>query len=284
MLVDVLRLHLARPEAVDDADAGVIEQLIAGVVQTGSSAWPAVKLAPESFVGRVAHHYSNEETLADWLRRVHATDLYLASACAERVPNAIDTLDGEFLGAVPAILARGGMRALQPDEIRQRVRERLFVGASKIADYSGRGALASWLQIVTLRIAVDASREHRGIPIADSAPEDLRLAGTDPELRLIKERYREPFKQALHAALGALTSEQRNLLKLHFVEGVTLEKLAALFTVHRATVARRIAQAREAVFESVRLRLQAELRIDRDEFDGLLALLRSRLELSLSAL
>jgi RNA polymerase sigma-70 factor (ECF subfamily) len=177
------------------------------------------------------------------------------------------------------------MRDAQPDEVRQRVRERLFVGASKIGDYSGRGALASWLQVVTLRIAIDAGREQQKLPIAESTElDDLRLAGTDPELKLIKERYRDPFKQALRVALGGLTSEQRNLLKLHFVEGVTLDKLAALFHVHRATIARRIAQARDEVFEAVRIRLQAELGIDRTEFEELLSLLRSRLELSLSAL
>jgi RNA polymerase sigma-70 factor (ECF subfamily) len=137
---------------------------------------------------------------------------------------------------------------------------------------------------VTLRIAIDAGREQR-LPIADSAElENLKLAGTDPELKLIKERYREPFKQALRAALGELSSEQRNMLKLHFVDGMTLENVATAFHVSRATIARRIAQARDAVFDHVRVRLQAELGIDRAEFEGLLGLLRSRLELSLSAL
>src|SRR5262249_38647566 len=153
--------------------------------------------------------------------------------------------DRVFLSAVPTILSRGGVRGVAPDEIRQRVRERLFVGASKIAGYSGRGPLQTWLQVVTLRIAIDATRE-RAMPIADTAEvDDLRLAGTDPELKLIKERYREPFKVALRAALAALTSEQRNLLKLHFVDGLTLDQMASLFDVHRTTIARRIAQARE---------------------------------------
>lgn len=282
-LTDVLRVHLARPEVVDEVPE--IERLLDKVVHEGTSSWPALRLPAETFLARVAHHFSDTETLATWLGRVRAGDLFLTSACAERVPNAIDTFDREFLNSVPAILARGGLHALPADEVRQRVRERLFVGASKIEDYSGRGALASWLQVVTLRIAIDVTREQRAMPIADSIElADLKIAGTDPELSLIKERYREPFKQALRGALAQLKSEQRNVLKLHFVDGVTLDKLAALFNVHRATIARRIAQARDAVFDSVRDRLQAELGIDRAEFDGLLSLLRSRLELSLSAL
>jgi len=284
-LVEVFRGQLVHPETVDHAGAAEVETLLVELVQTGQTAWPDVRLPPESFIGRVAHHFSEDEALMTWLGKVRAADLYLACACAERVPGAIDAFDRTFLAAVPAILARSGPRGLQADEIRQRVRERLFVGAPKIADYSGRGALASWLQVVTLRIAIDTCREEQSIPTADSGDlEAATFASTDPELELIKERYREPFKQALRAALGGLTSEHRNLLKLHFVDGVTLDQLAALFHVHRATVVRRIAQAREAVFDSVRIRLQAELAIDRDEFEDLLDLLRSRLELSLSAL
>src|SRR5258708_2105594 len=142
-LVDVLRAHLTRPEAVDVGDATEVERALAELVRAGASAWPSVPLPEDVFVSRVANHFSNDATLIDWLRTVRAADLFLATACAERVPNAVNTFDREFLGAVPAILARGGMRDVQADEIRQRVRERLFVGASKIADYSGRGPLTS---------------------------------------------------------------------------------------------------------------------------------------------
>jgi RNA polymerase sigma-70 factor (ECF subfamily) len=284
-LAEVLRAHLTRPNSVDEVPARELEAALAELVRAGASAWPSILLADEVFIGRAAGHCSHDETLLQWLEGVRAADLFLASACAERVPHAIDTFDRELLAAVPAILARGGLRDISADEVRQRVRERLFVGATKIADYSGRGSLASWLHVVTLRIGIDALREQRAHAVAaPSDDDDLRAVGTDPELSLIKERYRGPFKQALRAALHELSAEQRNLLKLHFVDGVTLEKLSALFHVHRATVVRRIAQAREEVFERVRLRLQAELGIDAAEFGELLVLLRSRLELSLSAL
>src|SRR5262249_55575934 len=154
-----------------------------------------------------------------------------------QVPGAIETFERSFLAAVPAILQRNGAGPIQADEIRQRVRERLFVGAGKIADYSGRGELAHWLKVVTMRIAIDARREER--PFATESAGGaaaLGLAGVDPELELMKERFREPFEQAFRAALAGLTSVQRNLLKLHFVDGLTLEELAALFHVHRATV------------------------------------------------
>ena len=140
-LTEVLRAHLTCPDAVNHAGAADVEHTLAEVVRAGALAWPGVELAAEAFVGRIATHYSNDGSLVEWLRGVRAEDLFLATACAERAPNAIDTFDREFLDSVPAILVRGGMRDAPADEIRQRVRERLFVGAAKIADYSGRGAL-----------------------------------------------------------------------------------------------------------------------------------------------
>jgi RNA polymerase sigma-70 factor, ECF subfamily len=284
-LTDALRSHLTRPEAIDATNEAAIEQALADVVRAGEVAWPAVQLPASAFVARIATHHSNDVSVVDWLRGVHAADLYLASACAERAPGAIASFDREFLTAVPAILARGGLRDVSADEVCQRVRERLFVGAMKIADYSGRGSLASWLQVVTQRIAIDAVREQKAYPIANAShDDDLHVARTDPELSLIKERYRKPFKRALRASIGELADEQRELLKLHFVEGVTLDALAARFSVHRATIARWIARARDAVFDRVRARLRSELGLDEAEFDELLVVLRSRLELSLSAL
>jgi len=109
---------------VDRDGAAEVEHALAEVVHAGASAWPGVPLAAETFVARIAAHYSNDRSLLEWLRGVRAEDLFLATACAERAPDAIDTFDRDFLAAVPAILVRGGLRDAPADEIRQRVRER----------------------------------------------------------------------------------------------------------------------------------------------------------------
>ncbi len=279
-LAGLLRGFTAQPVVAEDDE---LERLLAAHVRAGVEAWPALKLAPEAFVARIAHHWGTTGGGIEWLRDLRGADLFLASACLERVPLAIETFDRELLSAVPAILARGNIRDLPADEIRQRVRERLFVGASKIGDYSGRGSLAGWLQVVTLRIAIDVARQQQSAPIPTDI-DDAAMIGPDPELQMIKDKYGAPFKVALRAALAELPADKRALLRQHFIDGVTLDALAAQLGVHRATVARRIAQAREEVFDGVRARLQAELGLDRAEFDELVGLLRSRLELSLSAL
>src|SRR5262249_41153536 len=151
-----------------------------------------------------------------------------------------------------AFLARLRPQPAWVEEIRQILREKLFVGASpKILDYSGRGSLSNWLRVVTVRTALNLMSKRNelldGRGTSFEAQGVGRL-GADPELEYIKERYRRAFELALEASVAALSSEQRNLLRLHFIQAVSLDGLAHLFHMHRATIARRIAQARAAIF------------------------------------
>jgi len=81
--------------------------------------------------------------------------------------------------------------------------------------------------------------------------------------------------------LGRLTAEQRNLLRLHFLDGLNIEKIGAVMQVHRATVARWIAAAREEILENVRRDLNQRLRLEPSEFESLVNLVRSQLQVSI---
>jgi RNA polymerase sigma-70 factor (ECF subfamily) len=266
---------------VDDREA--LERALAAVLEAGRAAWPAVRVDDETFVRHLARHHTSPAVA--WLAQVRASDLYLACGCATGAVGAADAFEREYVPLVSAYLVRAGVPRQQLDDLRQRVREKLLVGARKIGDYSGRGTLAKWLEVVSARVAIDASRERRDPVVDDSQEIDGAVAlSADPELDYIKERYRAQFKVALARAISALDSEQRNLLRLHFVDGVTLDQMSALFSVHRATIARRIAAARESILDAVKAELMRTLGASRDEVESLLRLARSRLDLSLSAL
>jgi RNA polymerase sigma-70 factor, ECF subfamily len=78
-----------------------------------------------------------------------------------------------------------------------------------------------------------------------------------------------------------MPSEQRGLLRLHYVEGVTTEQLAKMRRVGRATVVRRLADARDALVAGVHERIAARTGVDRAELEATLRLVRSQLDLSL---
>jgi RNA polymerase sigma-70 factor (ECF subfamily) len=249
--------------------------------RAGHAAWPDVRLEPAALAAYLdgrAWELSSDE---------RAADLFLACACALDTPGALDAFDRAFMSQVGLFLSHMRVSPAFVDDVKQLVRERLFVGPSpKIAEYTGAGELRSWLRVIAVRTALNLKRKRtESLADRDASSDDRRPpSGNDPELDFIKERYRAEFKAALEQSLATLSSERRNLLRLHFVEGLTLDEMSNLFNVHRATVARHIAQAREAIVDEARRLLSDRLRVDSDEFDSMMGLLRSRLELSLPAL
>ncbi|MEO6419912.1 MAG: sigma-70 family RNA polymerase sigma factor, partial [Polyangiaceae bacterium] len=196
--------------------------------------------------------------------------------------------DRRYDGEIPAALSRLRSNRTTIDEVSQIVREKLFVaapgGRGKIAEYAGRGALLSWLRAVAVRTAL-SHRRREGLepqPHDDIEPL-LAVAGTteDPELEHIRARYAEPFKTAFHEALRALTPQDRNILRLHVVDGLNIDQIGAVYGVHRSTVARWIAQSRESLVEKTRALLSQRLRLDTQEFESLTRFCRSRLDLSM---
>jgi RNA polymerase sigma-70 factor (ECF subfamily) len=268
------------------ADLG--ERLLA-LLLSARAAHPLVRLDDERFLHHLARHRPDRATLDGWLRSVCAEDLYLACACAAGVPAAIEALDQKLRSQVGGYLA--GLRAASDfvDDVAQAVRERLLVGTGgsppRIAEYSGRGPLAGWLRVVTVRLAL-AMRRKRTEQIAGEDLEEALLpeeaAPVDAESDVLKRRHSAEVNAAFRAAVGALTVEQRDLLRRHFVEGATLAELAAALGVGRATVARWIAAARQEILAGAHRQLREKLSLRPAELESLLRLMRSQLDLSLS--
>jgi RNA polymerase sigma-70 factor, ECF subfamily len=76
----------------------------------------------------------------------------------------------------------------------------------------------------------------------------------------------------------------RNLLRLHVLDGLAIDDIGALHGVHRATAARWIERTREDVARAVRRDLMRQLGIDPFEVDDLLRWVQSQIDLSLSGL
>jgi RNA polymerase sigma-70 factor (ECF subfamily) len=139
------------------------------------------------------------------------------------------------------------------------------------------------VRVAAIRTAIDLQR-HRGTRDEQKNSSPGELATVDPELDYLKQRYRDTFNAAIRRAIAALGTDQRDILRRHFVEGLTLDDLAAQARVHRVTIARRIAAARQAVGDEAHRLLEAELRANGAEVDSLARIMRSQLDLSLPGL
>ena len=181
------------------------------------------------------------------------------------------------------------LSSIHDEEVRQLVRQKLLVAepgkAPKIADYQGRGALKTWLRIVATRTAMDLGAVRaREIPIERDALEYIVGAGEDPELDFFKERYRKEFRAAFADAFAALEPRDRSLLRYAFGRGLSIDVIGQLYGVHRATAARWVVTAHEDLTKTLRKTLMERLDVKPDEYQSILRLIESRIEVSFDRL
>jgi RNA polymerase sigma-70 factor (ECF subfamily) len=111
---------------------------------------------------------------------------------------------------------------------------------------------------------------------------EARLVSADPELEAIKERYREPFQKAFQAALASLEPRDKAVYRMHLVEGLTLQRIGKAYNVHHTTVLRWLEAAHQRVLDEMKRELRASLDIPAEEFESLVNILVSQLNMSIS--
>ena len=246
----------------------------------GHEEWPGVELDVATFLA-MATDRLGDAALDD----VRAGELYLAIACAARVDQAIAAFDEHYLSRLVPILIRSGQDAAAADDAVQTVRVRFLVGsagrAPRILAYDGRGSLEAWLRVAALRAAMSAQRKHRREVTVHELDDNVDAASCSPELALLRRRFGAEFAIAFRRAFEGLSPRERNLLRHQVIDRLGIDRIAAIYGVHRATSARWVARARDALLVSVRRILRDKLRIGAEELDSLLGGLRSQLEMSL---
>lgn len=212
-----------------------------------------------------------------------AADMALARACAGGDPGALAELERRFSADLAGALSRVGLGRSEIDEVGQIVRERLLVARPdrppKILEYAGRGPLVGWLRAVIVRAGIDLRRQRRAHESADDEPlVEATAASDDPAIEALRVRYADAFRAAFIDAVRALPTDERNALRLNVVDGLNIEQIGNLFGVHRATVARWIAHARDAIGEGTRRLLKERLGLQEGEVESLVRLCRSRID------
>jgi len=257
--------------------------VITSAWQAGQAVWPGIVIDRAQFAARVA------DLDGDAVARF-AGDLYLAAACAAGAEGAIEAFERAIL---PAAVA--GVRAIDGDpsfveETVQRLREHLLVGdGARLAQYAARGTLQAWVGIAAARTALKAKRsQKRAREVGfddDSWTGALAAISTnDPELELLKRQYAAAFGDALRDAARTLEPRLRSALRMSFVDALSIDEIGAIYSVHRATAARWIRSACDALFDATRTLLADRLQLTPSELDRMTAMVRSQIDVSLTQL
>ena len=267
-----------------------LEGLLERAVASAHAARPGIEVPAEAFVVSLAARLSAAKTapLARALEALHLGDLLLACACERGDRAALAEFERAFVPDLLAAVKNVDRAGSHADDVLQVLRQKLFVGepgaAPKIREYSGRGELRRWLRAVAVRAAIDALRGVREVPVEDELLDAIVVPGDHPELAHMKRASVAELKLALREALSTLSPRERSFLQQYYLDGATLETLAALYRLTPSTVSRSLAKARATLLGQVRNAVMARLRISGREVDSLLGLVQSQLELSRSML
>jgi RNA polymerase sigma-70 factor (ECF subfamily) len=250
--------------------------------EVGRTTWPGVHVCASDFANHLTQHLGVSPEAAAALQ-AQAGDLYLAVGAARGDATAISIIDRTCIAQVDAAL-HGMLPPSEIDDLKQQLRQRLFVGTSgrpKLLDYAGRGELRAWVRASAVRAAISVLRSQKREHVHRhelwmAAPE----IGLDPTIEHLRPRLQAEFRAAFEAALGSLATRERNLLKHHFLDGLSADELATLYQVHRATAFRWLTRARERLLSQTRQVLAARLSLRRSQLDSIMRLVDSQLEIS----
>lgn len=264
---------------------GTADDSFAALYLRARACWPDPQdVTFEEFVEYLSSIWqrSDDSSVAE-----HAGDLYLVCGCLKGCPLATRVLVQQYVE--PLLVA--SCEAAQRDDLRQVVLERLLsrqaVGNSRLSEYAGRSALRTWLRVVIKRTQISLIRSQRRAAHEDSNEQlqnRLISMGSDPEVDYLKIRYAHEFAQAFRVAVEQLDARDRLVLRMYVCEGSRARDIAQMLGVNRVTVVRWIAGIRHQLLSFTRAYLERELKITRAEFESVVRLVLSRVNLTLSSL
>jgi RNA polymerase sigma-70 factor (ECF subfamily) len=214
-------------------------------------------------------------------------ELGLAVACTHGDPKALRRFEQHHFGAARRTLTRMLHDTEAVEDVLQQLRHRLFVPTDDndpaVVRAVGKGNLTKFVRVCAVRLALNHMRTEQRWAARNERVGQRSLGEMfeDPELRLGRSVSSSVVAAGFEHAVATLTPKQRNLLRHQLIDHLSLDQLATRYRVHRRTIARWLAAARQAVVTETRAEVERRLG-DALPPSGLGWLAHSRLELSIT--
>lgn len=281
-LLAAYRAHVPAHRALE-LERGPTEHTLSTLVANGRERWRQLPLSDEDFITFLARSLPPAVLTTE----SKAADLWLVCACIHDYPDAWNILENQYLPRAKRLLRRMGNSPDIIEDILQELRRKIVemsCPATDEAGYSGRGDLAGWLCIVAVHAA---NRRHvleqRETTLESSPTLMLPSTDVDPEMAFLQKEYRQELLAAFKEAIASLTARERNLLRLYFLDSLSIDQLAGLYGVHRVTASRWVNQVRDSVALRTREYLARQITLSEAGFQRVLGLIASQIRPNIEA-
>lgn len=205
--------------------------------------------------------------------RMDSTDQSVIRGCLAGEQAALERLDEHLRAPIPRL--RGmGLTPSAIEDLLAEIRARLLAGA--LAKFEDRGSLAGYVRAMVVRLAIDRLRAERPMASVDEL-DQIAAYAVNLEAELTKQAHADVVKAAFRAAWQDVPAHQRLLLSQQVLDRLSVDEIAVLHGVHRATAARRCVAAREALLVRLRAGLRDALGVDTETAESILFAVASRL-------
>ena len=220
---------------------------------------------------------------------LHTADLYLAFACLEGDGRATRDFCSRYREQIGRSCRSRAGRVVDVPELEQAILLAFVVGdrdrPPKLRQYRGEGPLRRFVRAAATRAALNRIRDdRRRRETALRSRHGRAVLPCSPVDAAARIRYGPQLRAAFARAFEALGDRDRNVLRYAVVGGLSPDRIARIYGVHRTTIVRWSAAARLTVAQRTRDELVRHLSIEPAAAESLARLLRSDPEVSIARL
>lgn len=265
-----------------------LRKALKGVLYRAPLKETSFSVDPVAFVRHVGERSREVEDLVEHLKSLQAGDLWLACGCTLGLRRALVRFQTRFGPDIDLAIRRSNNANISAEDFRQHLMSKLFVSMEgsppRIAEYNGQGSLRGWIRITIVRQVIDfvrhSQRRDLGHQVDETEMLGLRAVEADPELAYVRNTYQAELREALTAGFASLTPRERNLLRLHLIHRVSIDEVARIYDVHRATAHRWRLRAQENLLEATRRELRERMGTDTRSLREALGNMESQLHIT----
>jgi len=240
-----------------------------------------------------AQSVSRQQAVSQLLDNLKWADLFLATACAAGDGPAWESFRRQYQLVIQAAALKTSKSSSEASELSVTLLTDLFLphhsgsGENKIGQYHGLGSLEGWIKVVIHRMAIDQIRFHqRDVSMEELEGELPAKSSHDRTDELVEERdihrAREMVSECLTTALQQLSTQEKLVLSLYYLEGVNLKGIGQFLKAHESTASRLLDRLKIQLQKSVHKQLQQRFKVRKREVSHLIELAQGHMEIDLT--